>query len=161
VLVAVISDTHLPKGSRELPSRCVELIAEAEAVIHAGDFATLGVLRDLQAIGPAVYAVHGNVDEPALQRELPRTLRIELAGRSLGVIHDAGPVKGRIDRLEALFPDADAAIYGHTHAPHHEQRGPFQVFNPGSPTERRRSPSRAMGIMRVGRCGVAFEHVRL
>jgi len=27
-LIAVLADTHMPKGSRRLPERCVELIGE-------------------------------------------------------------------------------------------------------------------------------------
>ena len=61
------------------------------------------------------------------------------------MIHDAGPAKGRLDRLRARFPDAGAVIFGHSHMPLHEERDGFQIFNPGSPTERRRAPSRSMG----------------
>ena len=56
------------------------------------------------------------------------------------MIHDAGPAKGRLERLRARFPDADAVVFGHSHMPLHEERDGFQIFNPGSPTERRRAP---------------------
>ena len=53
MLVAVIADTHLPKkGARRLPDLCVEWIAKADALIHAGDISTVGVLRELEAICP-------------------------------------------------------------------------------------------------------------
>ena len=161
MLVAVISDTHLPKGARRLPPLCVELIAKADAVIHAGDIASVDALRGIEAICPEVYAVHGNVDEPALRRLLPASRGIELAGRSIGLTHDAGRIQGRLQRLRAGFPEAAAVIFGHSHLPQHETSREFQIFNPGSPTERRRAPRRAMGLMHVSQARVAFEHVWL
>src|SRR4051812_30859520 len=106
--VAVISDTHLPRGRRELPPQCVRRLAEATAIIHAGDLTAVSFLDRLRAIGPPVHAVHGNVDEPALMRLLPAEIEIVLAGRVLAVVHDAGPARGRLTRLRARFPRADA-----------------------------------------------------
>jgi putative phosphoesterase len=161
VLVAVIADTHLPKGRRELPRRCVELIASSDLAIHAGDLATEAVLRELEAIGPPIHAVHGNVDEPALQRLLPAELLLDLDGRQLAVLHDAGPKAGRLERLRRRFPQADAAIFGHSHMPLHERSGEFQIFNPGSPTERRRAEHRSMGLLNLTGSSLGFEHVGL
>jgi hypothetical protein len=45
----------MPRGARRLPERCVELLARADAVIHAGDFVTIAVLLELEALGPPVY----------------------------------------------------------------------------------------------------------
>ncbi len=161
MLIAVISDTHLPRGSRRLPERCVELISSADAVIHAGDVSTEDELRRLEAIGPPVHAVHGNVDSAALRAGLPAELLLERSGATIAVIHDAGPRDGRLQRLAARFPDADAAIFGHSHMPLHERRDGFQIFNPGSPTERRRAPTRSMGLMRAAGGNVEFELVEL
>jgi putative phosphoesterase len=161
MLVAVIADTHLPRGARCLPDRCVEWITRSDALIHAGDISTVGVLRELEAICPEVHAVHGNVDEPALRRMLPASRQLELGGRRIGLLHDAGPARGRLQRLKARFPDADAAVFGHSHIPLRERSAGFQILNPGSPTERRRAPHRAMGLLRVGRSRLRFEHVWL
>jgi uncharacterized protein len=161
MLVAVIADTHLPRGSRRLPERCTELIAGSDALIHAGDFSTVEVLQQLQAIGPPVHGVQGNVDESALGRMLPAELTLSLGDKKIAVVHDAGPRRGRLERLRRRFADADAAIFGHSHMPAHEQSGDFQIFNPGSPTERRRAEQRSMGLMRVHRNSIEFEHVPL
>jgi uncharacterized protein len=161
MLVAVVADTHLPRGNRKVPARCLELIAESDAVIHAGDFLTVGVLRELEAIGTPLHAVHGNVDEPALRRLLPAELNLDLCDRTIGVVHDAGPRRGRLDRLRRRFPGADAVIFGHSHMPLHEASDDFQIFNPGSPTERRRAERRSMGLMRVNRRSLEFEHIAL
>jgi uncharacterized protein len=100
--------------------------------------------------------VHGNVDSPELRSELPETISLELENVVLGVIHDAGPAKGRLERLRARFPDADAVVFGHSHMPLHDQRDGFQIFNPGSPTERRRARHRSMGEATVERESIEF-----
>jgi len=160
-VIAVVSDTHLPRGTRRLPARCFELIAEAEAVIHAGDFMRQAVLEEIEALCPTVYAVHGNVDEPALRSVLPESRELLLGGRTVAVIHDAGPARGRLSRLKARFPQADAVVFGHSHLPLHERADGFQIFNPGSPTERRRAPQRSMGLLKADGDELVFEHVWL
>jgi putative phosphoesterase len=160
-LIAVLADTHLPKGARRLPDRCAELIGAAEAVIHAGDFFAAAALEELESLCPVVHAVHGNVDEPALRRMLPATLELDLDGALVAVIHDAGPAKGRLARLRRRFPRADGVVFGHSHLPLHEEEAGFQIFNPGSPTERRRAPRPSMGLLVAERRGLAFEHVWL
>jgi putative phosphoesterase len=160
-MIAVVSDTHMPKGKRQLPEECVEKIRAAEAVIHAGDFSEVSVLSELEALCPVVLGVYGNVDEPALWRLLPETLAVEVGGRTVAVVHDAGPKQGRLRRLRARFPEADAVVFGHSHLPLHEAEGGFQIFNPGSPTERRRAPRPSMGLLHPEPGGLRFEHVWL
>jgi putative phosphoesterase len=160
-MIAVVSDTHMPKGKRQLPDKCVEKIRAAEAVIHAGDFSEVSVLSELEALCPVVLGVYGNVDEPALWQRLPETLEVEAGGRAVAVVHDAGPKQGRLRRLRARFPGADAVVFGHSHLPLHEEEGGFQIFNPGSPTERRRAPQASMGLLHPEPSGLRFEHVWL
>ena len=163
-MIAIIADTHMPRGARRLPDRCAALIREAEAVIHAGDFWALSAFAELKALNPRLHAVWGNVDEPALGSLLAETARVGLGdGRSLAVVHDAGQAKGRLERLRRRFPAADAVVFGHSHMPlleagEGELRG-FQIFNPGSPTERRRAPRPSMGLLDVGPSGLEFSHV--
>ncbi len=134
----------------------MEVLQGADLIVHAGDFSHQSVLAELRELGP-VAAVHGNVDSPALRRELPEAISLELENVVLGVIHDAGPAKGRLERLRARFPDAEAVVFGHSHMPLHEERDGFQIFNPGSPTERRRAPHRSMGEATVEGGSIVFE----
>lgn len=161
-MIAVLADTHMPKGGRALPPRCVEILGEAEAVLHAGDFYAVATLREIEALsrGP-VHAVHGNVDEAELRATLPEALEVELGGARVAMVHDAGPAKGRVGRLRRRFPDADAVVFGHSHLPLHEEEDGFQIFNPGSPTERRRAPRHSMGLLRIESGRSVFEHVWL
>jgi putative phosphoesterase len=151
MLIAVISDTHLPRGARRLPDTCVERIAAADLLLHAGDFSTVEVLRELEAIGPPLLGVHGNVDSAELRRLLPAERIVEAEGARIAMVHDAGSRAGRLARLRARFGDrADAVVFGHSHLPLHEQADDgFQILNPGSPTERRRAPAHTMGLIRV------------
>jgi uncharacterized protein len=155
--IAVISDTHLPRGSRRLPEECVRRLEAADLIVHAGDLMRMAVLRELESYGPVV-AVHGNVDDEEVRRALPALASFEAGGLTVGLVHDAGPGKGRLARLRRRFPDSDAVVFGHSHIPLHE-RAPdgFQIFNPGSPTERRRAPARTMGLATVDRGRLAFE----
>jgi uncharacterized protein len=161
MLIAVVADTHLPRGSRRLPDACIERIQGADMLVHAGDFATTAVAEELGALAPRLVAVHGNVDEPELRRRLPATQLVEADGVRIGVVHDAGPRRGRLERLRRHFPEADAVVFGHSHLPLHEESGGFQIFNPGSPTERRRAPRHTMGMARVEAGAVRFEHIAL
>ena len=158
--IAIIADTHMPRGERRLPPRCLAELDSADLIVHAGDFSDAGTYAQIGRYGPLV-AVWGNVDSPGLRRALPATTEIDLEGVTLGVIHDAGPAKGRLARMRREFPNADAVVFGHSHMPLHESDDGFQIFNPGSPTERRRAPSRSMGIAQVDHGSISFEHLEL
>ena len=148
MLIAVISDTHLPRGSRRIPDACWDRLRTSDMVIHAGDIATREVLDDLRECNPRVEAVFGNVDTAELQRSLPESRMVDADGARIAVVHDAGPKTGRLNRMRKRFPDADAVVFGHSPLPLHE-RDPadgFQIFNPGSPTDRRRQPIHPMGM---------------
>jgi putative phosphoesterase len=159
VVVAIISDTHLPRGARRLPDDCVARLRSADLILHAGDISTVAVLRELEALGPPVAAV----DEPALTELLPAERTVEADRARIALTHDAGPTTGRLGRLRTRFPAADAVVFGHSHIPLHE-RAPdgFQIFNPGSPTDRRRQPRHTMGCARTDAAGgLEFELVEL
>jgi putative phosphoesterase len=161
MLLAIISDTHMPRGGRRLPDACVERLRAADAILHAGDLAAPEVLDLLEDLGPPVHAVHGNVDEPELRMRLPRLRVVEAGGARIVMIHDGGPAGGRLARLRRRYPDVDAVVFGHSHLPLHEAADGFQIFNPGSPTERRRAPTHTMGMARAHDGRLEFELVDL
>lgn len=149
--IAVVSDTHLPRGRRVLPPACVERLRTADLVLHCGDVATAAALFELEALGPPVLAVVGNVDEAALQAGLPVERVVEVDGARIGMVHVPGPAAGRAERLVGRFPDCDAVVYGHTHLPEVTRHGAVWILNPGSPTERRRAPFPSMLVIDVAR----------
>jgi uncharacterized protein len=149
VLVAAISDTHLPRGTRRIPDSCLERLRAADLILHGGDLSALGVLEALQALGPPVHAVFGNADEPAVRELLPKELVVEAGGARIGMAHVPGPRAGREERLVKRFPGCDAVVYGHTHLPEVTQEGGVWILNPGSPTERRKAPSHTMLLLEI------------
>ncbi|MDQ3587141.1 MAG: metallophosphatase family protein [Actinomycetota bacterium] len=161
MLIAIVSDTHMPRGPRRLPGGCVERMAAADLILHVGDVMTASTLAELEQVGPPLLAVQGNVDDQALRRELPVERIVEADGAQIGMVHDAGPAKGRLARLRRRFPKAHAVVFGHSHIPVHEEVDDFHIFNPGSPTERRRAPHHSMGLAhaRAGRLDFTLIHL--
>lgn len=160
--IAIISDTHMPRGPRTLPEACVEIIRASDLLLHAGDVSSMETLEMLRSLGPPLIAVHGNVDEPAVRVALPEREIVDTGIARIGMVHDAGPRAGRLDRMRRLFGDADAVIFGHSHIPLHERAGDgFQIFNPGSPTERRRAPVHTMGVADAVDGSLRFELIEL
>jgi uncharacterized protein len=142
--IAVISDTHLPRGTRALPADCIERLRAADLILHGGDIVGEAFLGELLALGPPVEAVYGNMDEPALKALLPKERIVEAGEARIGMVHIPGPRAGREARLLARFPGCDAIVYGHTHVPEAERHNGVWILNPGSPTERRSAPVRTM-----------------
>lgn len=156
--LAIIGDTHMPRGSRSIPRSCLRRCRDAGAILHAGDLVDLPVLELLRALGPPVHAIHGNVDSAAVRAVLPERLEVEFEGVRIGMIHvPPGPAAARRDGLRAAFPRCDAVVFGHTHLPEHDARDGFAIFNPGSPTERRRAPAHTMGVATIADGRIRFE----
>ena len=159
--MAVIADTHIPRGSRRLPDACVERLTAADLILHAGDFVSLAFLEELRRLGPHVEGVHGNADEAAVRAALPRETTVAVGGARIGMVHVPGPRLGRGARLAARFPDCQAVVYGHTHMPQLERRDGVWLLNPGSPTERRRAPGHSMLLLTVSGASIVPELVVL
>ncbi len=120
-----------------------------EAILHAGDVCTPDVLYELCAWAP-VHAVRGNNDGADVAAwGAPDTLLIDLAGLSVAMLHDSGPAAGRPARLRLMFPDAALVVFGHSHIPLNEVHDAQRIFNPGSPTDRRRQRYGTMGLLEI------------
>ena len=145
--VVAVADTHLtPRSARGLPPRALELLAGADAIIHAGDITTVEVLDQLRELA-TVHAVLGNNDV-SLRDQLPEALEVELGGVAVAVLHDSGPRKGREARLARRFPSAALVVFGHSHIPVLAEGVDGQrLCNPGSPTQRRAQPHHTLAVL--------------
>lgn len=147
--MVVLADTHLrPDRARPLPDPVWAAVRGADLVLHAGDVVTAELLDELAEVAP-VHAVLGNNDT-SLRHRLPETVELDLDGVRLAMVHDSGARAGRERRMRRRFPDADVVVYGHSHQP--EDRAGVEgqwLFNPGSPTERRRAPTRTYGELEL------------
>jgi putative phosphoesterase len=151
--VAVLADTHAPRYWKSCPAQVARRLEGVDLILHAGDACRATVLEELAAFAP-VRAVLGNNDTPDVAAWGAReTLRLELDGLPAAMVHDAGPARGRPARLRRRFPDAELVVFGHSHIPLElvfGSRGDgVRIFNPGSPTDRRRQPRGTMGLLRV------------
>ena len=124
-------------------------------ILHAGDVCTVDVLEELSGYAP-VCAVLGNNDLPEVAEwGAPETLEMVFDGLRVGMIHDSGQATRRMDRMRRRFPDADLVIFGHSHIPMDDEQNGFRIFNPGSPTDKRRQPYGTFGVLEIsdGRLG--------
>jgi putative phosphoesterase len=143
--VAVLSDTHSPRYWKRCPAAVAEALRGVDAILHAGDVCRAETLDELSAWAP-VHAVLGNNDGPdVVAWGAPETLELDLGGLPLAMIHDSGARTGRGARLRRMFPDAALVVFGHSHIPMDESHDGQRIFNPGSPTDRRRQPHGTMG----------------
>lgn len=85
------TDTHLPQRAKALPERLLAEIAEADVVVHAGDWVDEDTLDLLETRARRLIAVYGNNDGPALRARLPEVAHAELAGLRLAVVHETAP----------------------------------------------------------------------
>ncbi len=128
--VIVLSDTHAPRRWHGCPPKVAEYLRDADLILHAGDVCAADVLAELAAYAP--------VED-----------RFELDGLRVGMIHDAGAAVGRTARMHRRFPDAELVVFGHSHIPLDQSGDGVRIFNPGSPTDRRRQPQGTIGVLEI------------
>jgi putative phosphoesterase len=149
VHVVVLADTHAPRRWRVCPPRVAEHLRRADRILHAGDVCTAAVLAELAEYAP-VTAVLGNNDGPDVAEwGAPRTAELDLDGLKVNMVHDSGAAAGRLVRLRRRFPGADLVVFGHSHIPLDESAPGLRIFNPGSPTDRRRQPHGTLGLLQI------------
>jgi putative phosphoesterase len=148
-LVLVLSDTHSPRRWKGLPPAVADQLSGADVILHAGDVCTVDVLETLSDWAP-VHVVMGNNDLPEVSAwGAPETLELNLGGLQVAMIHDSGQAKGRAGRMRARFPKADLVVFGHSHIPMDLTEDGMHIFNPGSPTDRRRQPQGTVGVLDI------------
>lgn len=147
--VIVLSDTHAPRFWKDCPPAVAAYLATADVILHAGDVCTPDVLDTLATFAP-VHVVLGNNDGPDVAAwGAPETLELTLGGVAVAMIHDSGPKDRRTARLRRRFPAADLVVFGHSHIPMDLTGDGLRIFNPGSPTDKRRQPHRTLGILEL------------
>jgi putative phosphoesterase len=146
--IGIISDTHIPSRSRELPTFVAKAFAGVDKILHAGDINDYSVLRALNAIAPT-EAVAGNTDLPGVAESLGFELLLDLAGYRVGLTHGhLGRGKSTSERaFNTFLGRADVVVFGHSHKPLNRMRDGVLLLNPGSPTDKRRQPMYSVAIL--------------
>jgi putative phosphoesterase len=137
----LLADTHVPRRARDLPDPVWRAVDDADLVVHAGDWVDVSLLDALESRSRRLVACYGNNDGPELRERLPEVAHATVDGLAIAVVHETGQARGRAERCDAAFPDADVLVFGHSHIPWDSTtpRG-LRLLNPGSPTDRRRQP---------------------
>ena len=147
--IVVLADTHAPRRWRACPPRVAAELRGADLILHAGDVCTASVLAELTQYAPVV-AVLGNNDDPDVALwGAAQTAELSLAGLRIAMLHDSGPSAGRLAPMRRAFPAADLVVFGHSHIPLDQSGYGLRIFNPGSPTDRRRQPHATLGVLRI------------
>ena len=138
VLIALISDTHLPSVIRQLDELGPEIgdfLANADLILHAGDVTAPVVLDWCEAYAPTLVA-EGNNDLFEDPRMAKRQI-LDVEGWRIAMVHEIRPrTRPTAEILETHLDGErpDVLISGDTHVEYIEQREDLLLINPGSPT---------------------------
>jgi len=152
-ILGILSDTHLIALDDDFKNRVERAFGDCEVIVHAGDLTDASILEAFA--GKELYAVHGNMCNPATSKSLPEHCRFTLDGYTIGLSHGAGERHNIEERMLALFPTADCIIYGHTHSPVCHSIGATLLINPGSfQSTGRYGAQGSYAIMKLGSDGL-------
>jgi putative phosphoesterase len=148
-IIGVVSDTHIPEESAELPQQLLCDFQSVDVIFHLGDFNDMATYHILENIAPVV-GVYGNTDDAEIRNLLPQHKVIELYGKKIGLIHGWGPPPKMENRVLSKFKKIDMVLFGHSHVPLYTVVDGVQVFNPGSPFLNRQGAG-TYGIVELGK----------
>lgn len=145
--IALISDTHIPTSLSRLPDVLLDQIAGVDAILHAGDIVSNGVLDTLNAIAPTT-AVAGNMDPPEVAAKLSDRELLQFAGRAIGLKHghqphgvqshyigqpyDSPSMTVFFELMSTQLPGADIIVFGHFHRAVITHWNNITFINPGA-----------------------------
>ncbi len=134
--IGVISDTH-----GLLRPEVVDKLQGCDAILHAGDVNKPEILDALRAIAP-LHVVRGNNDKDWAEA-LPQTLRVELGGVRILMIHNKR-------ELPKELGDAQLIVFGHSHKYFEQTIDGRLWLNPGSCGKRRFDQEISFALMEIG-----------
>jgi uncharacterized protein len=147
--VIALADTHAPRRWKTCPAPVAAQLRRADLILHAGDVCTATVLDELAEYAPVRCVLGNNDGQDVADWGAPQVLEFELDGLPVAMIHDAGPAVARTSRMRRMFPNAGLVIFGHSHIPLDQRDAGIRIFNPGSPTDRRRQPHGTIGVLTI------------
>ena len=136
MLIGLISDTHIPEITKELPQRVKEVFKGIDLILHAGDIFVASVLDELATIAP-VLAARGDDDYTIRDKRLDEVQNLMLNGLNVYVIHSSQYfARDLIEHPERhnLEKPPDVVVFGHTHRDVVQTVGTSLLVNPGSAT---------------------------
>lgn len=158
--IIVVSDTHMPRSAKTIPARLQAALKKADYILHAGDWCATEAVRQFEAFAP-VAGVAGNNDGPEIAARFGYRTVVTLGGLRIGIVHGHGTGGTTESRARQSFRGeaVDVILFGHSHVPLKKQADGVLLFNPGSPTAKRRQPHYSFGIWQIADGGLDARHV--
>jgi putative phosphoesterase len=125
-IVGVISDTH-----GLLRPQAITVLRGSHMILHAGDIGNSAIIDELRKIAPC-FVVRGNIDSGRWAARLPITMRVEIGGHQLLLLHQISLLT-----IDAAAAGLAAVVFGHSHRASVETRAKVLFLNPGSAGPRR------------------------
>ena len=157
--ILAISDTHA-KSLRDLPRALLTEISSADIVVHCGDYTSVALLKELQALAKRFVGVYGNMDTVDIRQEVSRKTAFDIDGKKIGVIHPhwGGEPFGIEEAIVKEFRNVDLILFGHTHDAWKGSIDGVTLVNPGQAYADDTAKATA-GIVKVGDKGFEIEIV--
>ncbi|WP_336772155.1 metallophosphoesterase family protein [Paenibacillus sp. MMO-58] len=160
--IVVVSDTHMPRMAKAFPPRLLAELANADLILHAGDWTSSDVFKELSKFAP-VKGVAGNNDGETIVKKLGFKKIVNAGGKRIGLVHGHLPYSiKKAEQNAALSFDAgqvDAIVFGHSHVPFLKEQNGILLFNPGSATAKRKQPQYSFGIMSITEGELKARHI--
>jgi putative phosphoesterase len=160
--VGVVSDTHMTRMAKTLPQALTAEFRNVDIILHLGDWVAMEIYDKLAELAP-VEGIAGNNDGAEIIERFGERKIVTLDGVRIGMIHGHAPYSGKGTDGNALLAfaqdEVDCILFGHSHQPLLRRENGILLFNPGSPTDKRREKQYSFGVLEIEEGQVSARHV--
>lgn len=160
--IGVVSDTHLPRSAKSLPQALVKEFSRVDQILHLGDWVALEIYNLLAELAP-VEGIAGNNDGAEIIQRFGERKIVTFEGMRIGMIHGHTPYSRKGTDGNALLAfegeEVDCILFGHSHQPLLRRENGILLFNPGSPTDKRREKQYSFGLLEIEDGKINARHV--
>ena len=150
----------MPRMAKALPPALIEELKDADLILHAGDW-TSPIVYDMLAAYAPVQGVAGNNDGPDIAERWGYRRIVEIGGHRIALTHGHLGRGSASQNAYAAFEEEEglsAIVFGHSHVPLLTDTNGITLFNPGSPTDKRRQERFSYGIITLQSVMITFQH---
>jgi putative phosphoesterase len=160
--IGVVSDTHIFRAGKKLPQLLIEEFSKVDLILHLGDWVVMDVYDQLAQLAP-VDGIAGNNDGYEIIERFGEKKLLTLEGKRVGLIHGHTPYSRKGTDGNALLAfegeKVDVILFGHSHQPLMRNENGILLFNPGSPTDKRREKRYSFGLLDITETGINAQHI--
>lgn len=160
--IGIVSDTHIFRAGKKLPQLLIEEFSKVDLILHLGDWVVMDVYDQLAHLAP-VDGIAGNNDGYEIIERFGEKKLLTLEGKKFGLIHGHTPYSRKGTDGNALLAfegqNVDVILFGHSHQPLMRNENGILLFNPGSPTDKRREKRYSFGLIDITEDGINAQHI--